>query len=983
MSSNLNLLRCIRNVQTPCLKIDEIDTWANSLNNEILSAIHININSLRSNWDLLCVIINNLLPKLDLLVLTEINVKDEESLAYQLRNFSQFSKCRICRRGGGIMVFYKDTYTLVDTNPYSLDEAENLNFQLKHNETNIVFLVLAIYRSPKQNLGRFLTDFEFFLKNGIKKDVNLVIIGDLNICTLKKTNLHTRYLNILYDNNILPTITEMTREEININGELTSSCIDHVNIRIKKNIHQLSTTSAVIYEKLADHYFIAFRVFRRDNNVTRKSAVEYIDIIDNKVLQEKIPGVNWFPSEQSNLGESPDVFYSHIVNKFKNLYEISTKRVENKNKSESQSPWINDKVKVEIKKRKILFDRWKRNKNNLLQYEEYKKQRNITTNVIKKEKRIYLFKLFKEAEGDMLKTWRILNDLMDRKLRESLVTKLQKNFSTSDFQSLANNFNDNFIDQIWDIKNKNAGPVLDVNINNYEPHCTTSTMYLRKAQDKDIRLILQKMKKTGKGIDGVRHKDIIQNALIFTPCLTKLINLMIKKAKIPDGLKISTITPLFKKGKPDVLSNYRPVGGMPIIEKVLEKYINVQTQKYLKINHIIPDFQHGFQSEKSTITLLQDFANQINIALDRRLCVVIILLDLSFAFDTCSHARLIDKLNQVGISHPIFQDYFKGRKQITRIGSNLSSERNVDVGLVQGGCNSPTWFSVYTYDVKYIKLKGTLRMFADDSCIVSIHTDVKTAVSNAQEDFINLQKYFYNNDIYLNDKKTEALVLGFKSKRMEMNNYRIYCHSRQCLANNSYEIYCTCHQIEYKDCVKYLGVHIDSDFKMKHHVTNLCKKIRIVKYKIQKIGADKLPLSTRKTLYFSLIDSLLRYGVTLYSFCPLYVLNPLNSLQRNILRFLFKNIDVHSLTIDELNHYVLLITNFHVPEYRNLNEQPYSLRIQRFSRTQVFTNLYGNRILEYLMPTLLNKYCHDFLEESNKARLKYKIKDSILLNRSQ
>lgn len=79
---------------------------------------------------------------------------------------------------------------------------------------------------------------------------------------------------------------------------------------------------------------------------------------------------------------------------------------------------------------------------------------------------------------------------MDRKLREPLELKLKRNFQTSDLESLTNEFNNNFINQIRDIKNKNSGPNLDVEINNYQLHSVTSTMYLRKAREKDIHEIL-------------------------------------------------------------------------------------------------------------------------------------------------------------------------------------------------------------------------------------------------------------------------------------------------------------------------------------------------------------------------------------------------------------------------------------------------------------------------------------------------------------
>ncbi|KAI5738296.1 hypothetical protein M8J77_005104 [Diaphorina citri] len=468
---------------------------------------------------------------------------------------------------------------------------------------------------------------------------------------------------------------------------------------------------------------------------------------------------------------------------------------------------------------------------------------------------------------------------------------------------------------------------------------------------------------------------------MFTPIITQLINLMLTHSVIPPQLKTSCITPLYKKGQSDNLSNYRPVGSLPIIEKVLEKHINNITQKYLSDNDIIPHFQHGFQSKKSTITLLQEFSNKINTALDERKCVVVILVDLSFAFDAINHGLLLQKFQDIGMNHPIFKTYFESRKQVTRIGPYISDEESVEYGLVQGGINSPTWYNVYTYDIKYIKRTGDLLMFADDSCIISIHRNVEMAIKNAQNDFINLQKYLYNNHIYLNEKKTEALILGYKSKQVDLDQYRLYCHSRTCLENKTYEATCACYRIEYAEKAKYLGVIVDNEFKMTDHVNSLCKKLRVLNYKFNKIDAQKFPLTTKKTIYFSLVDSILRYGVTLYTYAPQYALNPLNSLQNRIRKLLFGNCRISILTPQQLATFVLLYLNFFDEKYRHLNTQPYELRTQRYRRPHVYSVQYGERRLEFIIPFLLNTYCQQFLSEMDKHKVKMKIKEKILRQR--
>ncbi|KAL1446696.1 hypothetical protein WDU94_005602 [Cyamophila willieti] len=936
--------------------------------------LHINIRSVRLNWDLLCIKINNLLPVLDLLILTEVNLKEEEALVYQIRNYNQVNKCRILRNGGGVMVFYKSNLTIENIN-YSLDEAENLILKVRHLERKVEFILMAVYRSPKRNLDRFLSDLSFWLKNAIKRDDQIIMIGDINVCTLKKATNNSRYLNILNNNTLLPSVTVPTREEM-LEGVPTISCIDHVNYRLNRFYYTGKT--AVITDKLADHYFIALEVNTRDGNTnpnSRSVEPEYIQVIDKRKVQTEIEREDWESLKQI---ENPKDLCDQFTTKLNKIYDSSKKVVQKKNKKKSL-PWVNARVEEEIEIRNRLLKRWRNNKNNLLVYEEYKKQRNITTNIIKKEKRIYLYKLFQDARGDMLRTWRIINELMDRKIREPLDEKLKLNFQTDDLQVLANKFNSNFINQIKEIKLKNNGPSLDVRMIEYQLPNKMSTFYLRLATEKDVRSILRDMKKTGCCLDGLRNRDIIENPITFVPVVTNMINVMIKKADIPQKLKTSCITPLYKnKGPVDNLGAYRPVGTLPIIEKVLEKHINILTNKYLQDNNILPSFQHGFQGGKSTITLLQETADQINTALDQRKCVIILLLDLSFAFDTLDHGLLLKKLNEVGMNHPIFQNYFNSRTQVTRLGSHVSNEEDVNQGLIQGGINSPTWYNLYTYDVQYVARRTTLRMFADDSCLISVHKEVESAVKNVQADFINLQKYLYNNNIYINEKKTEALALGYMCKREDMNNMKIVCHSRQCLADKTYETNCQCTQVEYKQTAKYLGVTLDNEFKMHHHVDAISKKLRILQYKLCKINADYFPMTVKRTIYFSLIDSILRYGVTLYNHAPQYAMNPLLKNQKKIKKLLFQQRNVPILMPHQLAEFVYLSMNFFDPRFRRLADQPYELRVQRFQRAQVYTTTYGDRRLDYIIPTLLNKYCQEFLQEKNKDKVKTKIREMIL-----
>ncbi|KAI5716520.1 hypothetical protein M8J76_006996 [Diaphorina citri] len=66
---------------------------------------------------------------------------------------------------------------------------------------------------------------------------------------------------------------------------------------------------------------------------------------------------------------------------------------------------------------------------------------------------------------------------------------------------------------------------------------------------------------------------------------------------------------------------------------------------------------------------------------------------------------------------------------------------------------------------------------------------------------------------------------------------------------------------------------------------------------------------------------------------------------------------------------------------KKLTFQTCQLRHQAFKRVKVNTVRYGNRRLEYCVPRLLNDFCQDFLEETNRYRVKQKLKESLVAKR--
>lgn len=76
-------------------------------NKEVLNIIHINVRSIKKNWDQLNVYLESRFNGLDILVITETHLKTADESVYQLPGFHSVSVCRENGKGGGILIYIK------------------------------------------------------------------------------------------------------------------------------------------------------------------------------------------------------------------------------------------------------------------------------------------------------------------------------------------------------------------------------------------------------------------------------------------------------------------------------------------------------------------------------------------------------------------------------------------------------------------------------------------------------------------------------------------------------------------------------------------------------------------------------------------------------------------------------------------------------------------------------------------------------------
>ena len=91
--------------------------------------------------------------------------------------------------------------------------------------------------------------------------------------------------------------------------------------------------------------------------------------------------------------------------------------------------------------------------------------------------------------------------------------------------------------------------------------------------------------------------------MLVTP-LTKLFIQSLKQGVLPDDWKMSTVTPVFKKGRKDSVENYRPISLTCISCKLMESVIRNKLMDYFLMNNLFSSKQYGFIKGRSTVLQL-------------------------------------------------------------------------------------------------------------------------------------------------------------------------------------------------------------------------------------------------------------------------------------------------------------------------------------------------------------------------------------------
>ncbi len=156
---------------------------------------------------------------------------------------------------------------------------------------------------------------------------------------------------------------------------------------------------------------------------------------------------------------------------------------------------------------------------------------------------------------------------------------------------------------------------------------------------------------------------------------------------------------------PSILENYRPVSILPFIAKTLEQAVFNQVSAFLTRNNLLSSNQSAGRFQK---TALLSAIEALSLARADSKSSILILLDLSTAFDMVNHHILLSTLLVKGISGTTlqwFESYLTDRSFKVPWRGEVSKSQHLTTSVPQGSVLRPLIFSVYMASLGYVVQK--------------------------------------------------------------------------------------------------------------------------------------------------------------------------------------------------------------------------------------------------------------------------------------
>jgi hypothetical protein len=632
------------------------------------------------------------------------------------------------------------------------------------------------------------------------------------------------------------------------------------------------------------------------------------------------------------------------------------------------TPWYNEAIHAARVERRKCEARW-RSSGLTVHREIYKDSRNQVTSLIKKAKISYFTDKIEDCGTDQKKLFNVVDEILGRKKEQVLPPHTA-------LKDVLDRFSTFFHAKIVTIRH-----CLDAELfhssTNYpsllpidDPPPTSQLTELRPLTTDEIQKIVLRSPNKSCVLDPMPTWLLKKFTEPLIPTITDIVNKSIQSSIFPSALKEARVTPLIKKPSLDrnVLKNYRPVSNLPFVSKILEKAVLMQLIDYMEANNLFCPVQSAYRAKHSTETALLKIQNDILLELDAGRGVILVLLDLSAAFDTIDHDILVSRLqSRLGISGPAlqwFHSYLEDRSQAVYL-NGVSSDPVVLIhGVPQGSVLGPVKFLAYMcpiYDIAQLHAIS-MHQYADDTQLyLAFDLDKQEeAMARMEACVSDIRIWMRQNKLKLNEDKTELLVIAPARQAHKISVDAI--NIGDC-------------EVKSSKVAKNLGATFDDTLCLAPHVTSIVKSCN---FQLRSIGQARKYLThdaTEKVIH-AFVSSRLDSGNSLLYGLPDYQIKRIQRLQNTAARILTRTRkhehitpilrQLHWLPIEKRIQFKILTLTYKclhnlAPSYLSDLIEPYCPSRTLRSSDQLLLKVpktrlksYGDRSFSKASPTLWN-----------------------------
>ncbi|KAM9470369.1 putative RNA-directed DNA polymerase from transposon X-element isoform 2-T2 [Clarias gariepinus] len=507
--------------------------------------------------------------------------------------------------------------------------------------------ILVIYRPPG-SLGNFLDEMDILLSLFPSANTPLTVLGDFN---LPSDKLQSSFL--------LPLLNSFS---LTLNScPPTHKAGNSLDLVFCRPSPVTDITTIPLHK--SDHYLVSFTITlpilckpnHQNVSFTRKNLHSVSPSSVSSYTLSFLPDPDSFSSLP--LETATETFLSSLSSSIDLLCPLSSKP----RKMSCPAPWLSDVLRNNRRELRTAERRWKKSQldADLISYQTLLSK--FSCDVTSAKTTFFRQKLEASAH-DPGKLHNIFSSLLNPPTPPAPSSLTADDFAT---------FYDGKIAAIRQSFALNQTPMAEPQDLSFPPLVEFSNL-----SSDEIQQIISSSNPTTCSLDPIPSTMLQAISRDLLPFTTAIINQSISSGHVPAAFKKARVIPILKKPclDPSEVNNYRP-------------------------NNLNDPNQSGFKVAHSTETALLSVTEKLHAARSAKLSSVLILLDLSAAFDTVNHKILLSILTSLGICGTAWQwfaSYLKERSYEVTWRGSTSAPRRLSTGVPQGSVLGPLLFSLYT-----------------------------------------------------------------------------------------------------------------------------------------------------------------------------------------------------------------------------------------------------------------------------------------------